>query len=44
MDEQYERVRRLLEDRKAALQQGARLLLEREVITGAELKTIVEAA
>ena len=42
IDEQYERVRRLLEDKKAALQQGARLLLEREVITGAELKAIME--
>jgi cell division protease FtsH len=44
VDEQYGRVRRLLEDRKAVLQQGARLLLEREVMTGAELKTILEAA
>jgi cell division protease FtsH len=42
IDEQYERVKRLLEDRKAALQQGARLLLEQEVITGAELKAIME--
>ncbi|HSA85348.1 MAG TPA: ATP-dependent zinc metalloprotease FtsH [Nitrospira sp.] len=44
VDEQYGRVRRLLEDRKTALQQGARLLLEREVITGAELKAILEGA
>ncbi|MBS0184110.1 MAG: ATP-dependent zinc metalloprotease FtsH [Nitrospira sp.] len=43
VDEQYGRVRRLLEDRKPALQQGAQLLLEREVITGAELKAVLEA-
>ena len=43
IDEQYGRVRRLLEDRKAALQQGAQLLLEREVMTGAELKAIMES-
>jgi cell division protease FtsH len=42
IDEQYGRVRRLLGDKKAALQQGAQLLLEREVITGAELKAIME--
>ncbi|MBK8275234.1 MAG: ATP-dependent zinc metalloprotease FtsH [Nitrospira sp.] len=44
VDEQYGRVRRLLEDKKAILQQGARLLLEREVITGAELKAVMENA
>ncbi|HMS83908.1 MAG TPA: ATP-dependent zinc metalloprotease FtsH [Nitrospira sp.] len=44
VDEQYGRVRRLLEDKKAMLQQGATLLLEREVITGAELKAIMENA
>jgi cell division protease FtsH len=44
VDEQYGRVRRLLEDRKTALQQGARLLLEREVITGDELKAILEGS
>jgi cell division protease FtsH len=43
VDEQYGRVRRLLEERKPALQQGAQLLLEREVITGAELKAIMAA-
>jgi len=43
VDEQYGRVRRLLEDKKAVLQQGATLLLEREVITGAELRVIMEA-
>jgi len=42
VDEQYERVKRMLEERKAALHQGAKLLIEREVITGAELKTILE--
>lgn len=42
IDEQYERVKRLLGERKAALQQGAQLLLEQEVITGAELQTIME--
>ncbi len=42
IDEQYGRVKRLLEENKAALQQGAKLLLDREVITGAELKTIME--
>lgn len=44
VDEQYGRVRRLLEDKKAILQQGATLLLEREVITGAELKAVMENA
>ena len=43
IDEQYGRVRLLLEERKATLRQGAQLLLEREVITGVELKTILEA-
>ncbi|MBH0205764.1 MAG: ATP-dependent zinc metalloprotease FtsH [Nitrospira sp.] len=42
IDEQYERVKRLLAERKAALQQGAQLLLEQEVITGVELKAIME--
>jgi len=42
IDEQYERVKRLLGERKAALQQGAQLLLEQEVITGAELKAVME--
>jgi len=43
VDEQYVRVRQLLGERKAALQQGAQLLLEREVITGVELKAILDA-
>jgi len=42
IDEQYERVKRLLEERQQALIKGARLLLEREVITGAELKAILD--
>jgi cell division protease FtsH len=42
IDEQYERVKRLLGERKAALQRGAQLLLEQEVITGTELKAIME--
>jgi len=42
VDEQYERVKRLLGERKAALQEGAKLLLEREVITGTDLKAIME--
>ncbi|MGA6829339.1 ATP-dependent zinc metalloprotease FtsH [Nitrospira sp. NS4] len=42
IDEQYERVKRLLAERKAVLQAGAKVLLEREVISGAELKAIME--
>lgn len=42
VDEQYGRVKQMLEERKAALHQGAKLLMEREVITGAELKAILE--
>jgi cell division protease FtsH len=42
IDEQYERVKRLLGERKAALQQGALLLLEQEVMTGDELKAVME--
>ena len=42
IDEQYERVKRLLAERKAVLQAGAQVLLEREVISGAELKAIME--
>ncbi|MBX3305456.1 MAG: ATP-dependent zinc metalloprotease FtsH [Nitrospira sp.] len=44
VDEQYGRVRQLLEAKKVVLQQGAKLLLEREVITGAELKAILESS
>jgi len=42
IDEQYERVKQLLEDKKVVLQQGAKLLLEQEVISGSELKAIME--
>jgi cell division protease FtsH len=42
IDEQYERVKQLLGEKKAALQEGATLLLEREVITGSDLKTIMD--
>jgi len=42
MDEQYERVKRLLGEKKAVLQQGAKMLLEREVIGGTELKAIMD--
>jgi cell division protease FtsH len=42
IDEQYERVKRLLGERKSELKRGAQLLLEQEVITGAELKAIME--
>ncbi|HKY72041.1 MAG TPA: ATP-dependent zinc metalloprotease FtsH [Nitrospira sp.] len=41
IDEQYERVKRLLEEKRHALQEGAKILLEREVIGGDELKAIV---
>ena len=44
IDEQHERVARLLGDKKAALQEGAKLLLEQEVISGAELKAIMDKA
>jgi len=42
IDEQYERVKQLLAEKKTVLQQGAKMLLEREVISGAELKAILE--
>ncbi|MDH5668655.1 MAG: ATP-dependent zinc metalloprotease FtsH [Nitrospira sp.] len=42
IDEQYERVKRLLEDKRVVLQHGAKLLLEQEVISGTELKAIME--
>lgn len=44
VDEQYGRVKRMLEERKAKLHLGAKLLIEREVITGTELKAILEGA
>ena len=42
IDEQYERVKRLLGEKKGVLQKGAKMLLEREVISGAELKAIMD--
>jgi len=39
---QYEGVKRLLGARKAALEAGARLLLEREVITGTDLRALLD--
>jgi cell division protease FtsH len=42
IDEQYVRVKRLLGDLKTSLQEGATLLLEQEVITGVELKVIMD--
>ena len=42
IDEQYERVKQLLGEKRAVLQQGAKMLLEREVISGAELKAIMD--
>jgi cell division protease FtsH len=42
IDEQYERVTQLLEQRRAALVEGARVLLEREVISGSELRAIMD--
>jgi cell division protease FtsH len=44
IDEQYERVKRLLAEKKAVLLEGARLLLEKEVIAGADLKALMEKA
>jgi len=42
VDEQYERVKRLLAERKAALFEGAKKLLDREVISGSDLKAIMD--
>ncbi|MEK7236718.1 MAG: cell division protein FtsH, partial [Nitrospirota bacterium] len=42
IDEQYGRVKSLLAEQKAALLEGATKLLEQEVISGAELKAIME--
>ena len=42
LDEQYERVKRLLAERKAALLEGAKKLLDQEVISGSELKAIMD--
>jgi cell division protease FtsH len=42
IDEQYELVKRMLAEQKASLLEGAKQLLEREVISGAELKAIMD--
>ncbi len=42
VDEQFERVKRLLAERKAALLEGAKRLLDQEVISGADLKAIMD--
>jgi cell division protease FtsH len=42
IDEQYERVKRLLAEKKRALIEGAKVLLEREVISGGDLKAIMD--
>jgi cell division protease FtsH len=42
VDAQYERVKRLLKERKAALLEGAKRLLVQEVISGSDLKTIMD--
>ncbi|HEV2172632.1 MAG TPA: cell division protein FtsH, partial [Nitrospira sp.] len=42
VDGQYERVKKLLAEKKNALVEGAKLLLEREVISGGDLKTIMD--
>jgi cell division protease FtsH len=42
IDEQYELVKRILAEKKRALIEGANVLLEREVISGIDLKAIVD--
>jgi cell division protease FtsH len=42
IDGQYERVKRLLAEKKHALVEGAKVLLEREVISGSDLKAIMD--
>ena len=42
IDEQYGRVKRLLAEKKAVLQEGAAMLLQHEVMSGAELKAIMD--
>ncbi|SLM47272.1 conserved protein of unknown function [Nitrospira japonica] len=42
IDEQYARVKRLLAGTRSALHEGARLLLEQEVMTGEDLKAIMD--
>ena len=43
IDEQYERVKRLLAEKHSALVRGATLLLEKEVMSGVDLKDIMAA-
>ena len=42
IDEQYERVKRLLAEQKASLLEGAKKLLDQEVISGSDLKAIMD--
>jgi len=42
IDEQYDRVRWLLAEKKRVLVEGAKTLLDREVISGSELKAIMD--
>ena len=42
IDEHYERVKQLLGEKTGVLQQGAKMLLEGEIIGGAELKAITD--
>ena len=42
IDEQYDRVRWLLAEKKRTLVEGAKALLDREVITGSELRAIMD--
>ena len=42
IDEQYDRVRWLLAEKKRALIEGAKVLLDREVISGSDLKAIMD--
>ena len=42
IDEQYDRVRWLLAEKKRSLVEGAKALLDREVISGSELKAIMD--
>jgi cell division protease FtsH len=42
IDEQYGRVERLLAEKRAVLQEGATRLLQHEVMSGEELKAILD--
>jgi cell division protease FtsH len=42
VDEQFDRVKRLMTERKTALLEGAKRLLDQEVISGADLKAIMD--